>query len=158
MLRRAADPDKDQSYVLGVLTADQLAHAMFPLGDSPKSEVRAEAARRGLVVADKPDSHDICFIPSGDTRGFLAERLAEAPGELVDAASGAVLGRHAGVARFTVGQRHGLGLLAARAGRAAALRAGHRAGVAAGLARPGRGPRRPRAAAPGRPCGTARPG
>ncbi len=110
VLRRAADPDKDQSYVLGVLTADQLAHAVFPLGDSPKSEVRAEAARRGLVVADKPDSHDICFIPSGDTRGFLADRLGEAPGELVDAASGAVLGRHAGVAGFTVGQRHGLGL------------------------------------------------
>jgi tRNA-uridine 2-sulfurtransferase len=109
-LRRAADPDKDQSYVLGVLTADQLAHAMFPLGDSLKSEVRAEAARRGLVVADKPDSHDICFIPSGDTRGFLADRLGEAPGELVDAESGSVLGRHTGVAHFTVGQRHGLGL------------------------------------------------
>jgi tRNA-uridine 2-sulfurtransferase len=110
VLRRAADPDKDQSYVLGVLTAEQLAHAVFPLGDSPKSEVRAEAARRGLVVADKPDSHDICFIPSGDTGGFLADRLGEAPGELVDAASGAVLGRHRGVAHFTVGQRHGLGL------------------------------------------------
>jgi tRNA-specific 2-thiouridylase len=110
VLRRAADPDKDQSYVLGVLTADQLAHAMFPLGDSPKSEVRAEAARRGLVVAEKPDSHDICFIPSGDTGGFLTDRLGETPGELVDAASGAVLGRHTGVAHFTVGQRHGLGL------------------------------------------------
>src|SRR3954447_12661824 len=58
VLRRGADPDKDQSYVLGVLTAEQLAHAMFPLGESPKSEVRAEAACRGLVVADKPDSHD----------------------------------------------------------------------------------------------------
>jgi tRNA-uridine 2-sulfurtransferase len=109
-LLRAVDADKDQSYVLGVLTARQLAHAMFPLGDSPKSEVRAEAARRGLVVAEKPDSHDICFIPSGDTRGFLADRLEDAPGELVDAASGAVLGRHTGVAHFTVGQRHGLGL------------------------------------------------
>ncbi|MFC5061394.1 tRNA 2-thiouridine(34) synthase MnmA [Actinomycetospora atypica] len=110
VLRRAVDPDKDQSYVLGVLDAGQLAHAMFPLGDSHKSEVRAEAARRGLVVAEKPDSHDICFIPSGDTRGFLAERIDAAPGELVDAASGAVLGRHEGVQNFTVGQRHGLGL------------------------------------------------
>ncbi|GLZ55919.1 tRNA-specific 2-thiouridylase MnmA [Actinomycetospora sp. NBRC 106378] len=109
-LRRAADPDKDQSYVLGVLTADQLAHAMFPLGDSLKSEVRAEAAARGLVVAEKPDSHDICFIPSGDTRGFLADRVPDAPGELVDAVSGAVLGGHGGVQNFTVGQRHGLGL------------------------------------------------
>ena len=96
VLSRAVDSDKDQSYVLGVLTARQLAHAMFPLGDSPKSEVRAEAARRGLVVAEKPDSHDICFIPSGDTRGFLADRLDDAP--------------DAGVAGFTVGQRHGLGL------------------------------------------------
>lgn len=110
VLRRAADPDKDQSYVLGVLTADQLAHAMFPLGDSLKSEVRAEAAARGLVVAEKPDSHDICFIPSGDTRGFLADRVPDAPGELVDAVSGAVLGGHDGVQNFTVGQRHGLGL------------------------------------------------
>ncbi|WP_425604838.1 tRNA 2-thiouridine(34) synthase MnmA [Actinomycetospora termitidis] len=110
VLRRAADPDKDQSYVLGVLTADQLAHAMFPLGDSLKSVVRAEAARRGLVVAEKPDSHDICFIPSGDTQDFLSSRIDEAPGELVDAASGAVLGRHGGVQNFTVGQRHGLGL------------------------------------------------
>jgi tRNA-specific 2-thiouridylase len=110
VLRRAVDAEKDQSYVLGVLTDRQLAHAVFPLGDSPKSEVRAEAARRGLVVAEKPDSHDICFIPSGDTRGFLDDRLEPAPGELVDAASGAVLGRHAGVAHFTVGQRHGLGL------------------------------------------------
>ncbi|HEY2195053.1 MAG TPA: tRNA 2-thiouridine(34) synthase MnmA [Actinomycetospora sp.] len=110
VLRRAVDAGKDQSYVLGVLTARQLAHAVFPLGESLKSEVRAEAARRGLVVAEKPDSHDICFIPSGDTRGFLADRLDDAPGELVDAASGAVLGRHNGVAGFTVGQRHGLGL------------------------------------------------
>src|SRR5580765_3590654 len=61
-LARAVDPDKDQSYVLAVLTEQQLAHAIFPLGDSPKSEVRAEAAHRGLAVADKPDSHDICFI------------------------------------------------------------------------------------------------
>ena len=109
VLRRAADPDKDQSYVLGVLRPDQLAGALFPLGDSPKSEVRAEAAARGLVVAEKPDSHDICFIPSGDTRGFLAERIDEAPGVMVDPA-GEVVGAHRGVQDFTVGQRHGLGL------------------------------------------------
>ncbi|WP_116706461.1 tRNA 2-thiouridine(34) synthase MnmA [Actinomycetospora cinnamomea] len=109
VLRRAADPDKDQSYVLGVLRPDQLDGALFPLGDTPKAEVRAEAAARGLVVAEKPDSHDICFIPSGDTRGFLAERIDEAPGEMVDP-SGAVVGHHRGVHDFTVGQRHGLGI------------------------------------------------
>ena len=70
-LRRAVDRDKDQSYVLGVLTAEQLRHAVFPIGDTPKPAIRDEAARRGLAVADKPDSHDICFIPSGDTRAFL---------------------------------------------------------------------------------------
>ena len=72
-LHRAVDPAKDQSYVLGVLTVGQLAHAAFPLGDSLKTDVRAEAAERGLAVADKPDSHDICFIADGDTGGFLAE-------------------------------------------------------------------------------------
>src|SRR5271154_2658381 len=74
MLQRAADPGKDQSYVLAVLTSDQLSHAMFPLGDTPKAQVRAEAARRGLAVADKPDSHDVCFIADGDTKGFPARR------------------------------------------------------------------------------------
>ena len=71
-LHRAVDPGKDQSYVLGVLDADQLAGCMFPLGGSLKSEVRAEAAARGLAVAAKPDSHDICFIPTGDTSGLPA--------------------------------------------------------------------------------------
>jgi tRNA-specific 2-thiouridylase len=83
---------------------------MFPLGESRKSEVRDEAMRRGLAVADKPDSHDICFIPSGDTRAFLADRLGSRPGELVDGDTGEVLGRHDGVHGFTVGQRRGLGL------------------------------------------------
>jgi len=68
VLHRAADSGKDQSYVLAVLTQEQISHAMFPLGDTPKAEVRAEAARRGLAVADKPDSHDVCFIADGDTR------------------------------------------------------------------------------------------
>jgi tRNA-specific 2-thiouridylase len=109
-LHRAADWAKDQSYVLGVLTAEQLAHAMFPLGATPsKAEVRAEAAARGLTVASKPDSHDICFIPDGDTRAFLAGRLGAEEGPIVDR-SGRVLGAHAGAAAFTVGQRKGLNI------------------------------------------------
>ncbi|MDQ6936137.1 MAG: tRNA 2-thiouridine(34) synthase MnmA [Actinomycetota bacterium] len=109
-LRRSVDPAKDQSYVLAVLRADQLAHAVFPLGTSTKAEVRTEAAARGLAVADKPDSHDICFIADGDTRGFLTRQLGEAPGDIVDADSGQTVGRHAGTFGFTVGQRRGLGL------------------------------------------------
>ena len=84
-LRRSVDPAKDQSYVLGVLTAGQLAGAMFPLGGMTKARVREIAAERGFAVAAKPDSHDICFIPDGDTRGFLARRLGEQPGPVVDA-------------------------------------------------------------------------
>jgi len=109
-LRRSADSGKDQSYVLASLTTEQLGHAMFPLGDSWKSDVRAEAERRGLSVANKPDSHDICFIPDGDTKKFLEDRLGQRPGELVDAETGAVLGVHTGVHGFTVGQRKGLGI------------------------------------------------
>jgi tRNA-specific 2-thiouridylase len=82
-LHRAVDTGKDQSYVLGVLTQVQLSHALFPLGDSLKSDVRAEAERRGLAVARKPDSHDICFIPDGDTSGFLRRHLGERPGRLL---------------------------------------------------------------------------
>jgi tRNA-specific 2-thiouridylase len=110
VLRRAVDAGKDQSYVLAGLTAGQLAHALFPVGDSAKAAVRAEARSRGLAVADKPDSHDICFIPSGNTRAFLADRLGTRSGELVDAETGEVLGSHQGVHCFTVGQRRGLGL------------------------------------------------
>jgi tRNA-specific 2-thiouridylase len=109
VLYRAVDPGKDQSYVLAVLTSDQLSHAMFPLGDTPKVQVRAEAARRGLAVADKPDSHDVCFIADGDTKGFLARHLGQAPGQIVDT-SGTVLGEHDGAYAFTVGQRKGLHL------------------------------------------------
>ncbi len=109
-LRRAVDDGKDQSYVLSVLTPHQLAHAMFPLGDTPKPQVRAEAARRGLRVADKPDSHDICFIPSGDTRAFLTARIGTRPGAVVDDATGAELARHDGVHGFTIGQRKGIGV------------------------------------------------
>ncbi|MDF3043856.1 MAG: tRNA-specific 2-thiouridylase [Ornithinibacter sp.] len=109
-LHRAVDTAKDQSYVLGVLDAGQLARSFFPLGDSTKAAVREEAARRGFSVARKPDSHDICFIPDGNTRGWLTSRLGERPGELVDAATGAVVGTHGGTHGFTVGQRRGLGL------------------------------------------------
>ncbi len=108
-LRRAVDVDKDQSYVLAVLTAEQLRHAVFPIGDTPKSEIRAEAARRGLAVAEKPDSHDICFIPSGDTRAFLGAKIGIRPGAVIDA-GGTVLAEHEGVHGFTIGQRKGLGI------------------------------------------------
>jgi tRNA-specific 2-thiouridylase len=109
-LHRASDAAKDQSYVLGVLTVEQLAHTLFPLGDTPsKALVRAEAQERGLTVAHKPDSHDICFIPDGDTRGWLADRVGAAEGEIVDR-TGAVVGTHEGAHAFTVGQRRGLAL------------------------------------------------
>ncbi|MET0304182.1 MAG: tRNA 2-thiouridine(34) synthase MnmA [Microbacteriaceae bacterium] len=109
-LHRAATWAKDQSYVLGVLTAEQLAHSMFPLGATPsKDEVRAEAAARGLTVAQKPDSHDICFIPDGDTRGWLAGRVGAEQGDILDQ-SGDKIGTHEGAHAFTVGQRKGLNL------------------------------------------------
>jgi len=109
-LRRSVDPAKDQSYVLGVLTPGQLAGAVFPLGGMTKTRVREIAAARGFAVAAKPDSHDICFIPDGDTRGFLARRLGARPGPVVDAGTGTVLGQHEGAYGFTVGQRRGLGV------------------------------------------------
>jgi tRNA-specific 2-thiouridylase len=106
-LRRSVDQAKDQSYVLAVLTREQLGRAMFPLGASTKDDVRAEAAARGIGVAAKPDSHDVCFIPDGDTRGFLAGRLGSAPGSIVEA-DGTAVGTHDGVYGFTIGQRKGL--------------------------------------------------
>ena len=106
-LVRSVDAAKDQSYVLGVLTSEQLSRAMFPLGDTTKAEVRREAARRGLGVADKPDSHDVCFIADGDTQGFLRRQLGSAPGQLVER-DGAVVGSHDGSYGFTIGQRKGL--------------------------------------------------
>ncbi|WP_035775643.1 tRNA 2-thiouridine(34) synthase MnmA [Arthrobacter sp. H5] len=109
-LHRAADWAKDQSYVLGVLTHEQLKHSMFPLAETPsKAEVRAEAERRGLSVANKPDSHDICFIPDGDTRGWLEERIDMTEGDIVDV-NGERIGSHPGANAFTVGQRKGLKL------------------------------------------------
>jgi tRNA-uridine 2-sulfurtransferase len=108
-LVRSVDAAKDQSYVLAVLTSDQLSRAMFPLGNTTKEQVRKEAADRGLGVADKPDSHDVCFIADGDTRGFLQRKLGNAPGQIVDA-DGTVVGTHDGSYGFTIGQRKGLGI------------------------------------------------
>jgi tRNA-specific 2-thiouridylase len=110
-LHRARDPQRDQSWFLFATTKAQLAFSRFPLGDMPdKAAVRAQAARLGLPVAEKPDSQDICFVPSGsyaDLVGRLRPDAAE-PGDIVDR-EGAVLGRHRGVAHYTVGQRKGLG-------------------------------------------------
>lgn len=108
-LHRAVDAAKDQSYVLGVLTQSQLKASLFPLGTSVKPEVRAEADARGLQVAAKPDSHDICFIADGDTAGWLGDKLGPRPGTIVDE-SGAVLREHDGAYAFTIGQRRGLRL------------------------------------------------
>lgn len=111
LLKRSTDPAKDQSYFLFSLTQEQLASAVFPVGDLSKGAVRVEAKRLGLGVADKPDSQEICFVPDGDYASFVA---AQAPavaraGAIVDE-RGDVLGSHGGVHRFTVGQRKGLGV------------------------------------------------
>ncbi|MFM8349941.1 MAG: tRNA 2-thiouridine(34) synthase MnmA [Actinomycetales bacterium] len=108
-LLRGVDPLKDQSYVLGMLQADQLARTLLPLGHDEKSVVRAEAEQRGLLVAAKPDSHDICFIPDGDTAGFLRRRLDLQPGPIIDVESGEQIGTHHGASTYTIGQRRGLG-------------------------------------------------
>jgi len=109
-LHRAATWAKDQSYVLGVLTTEQLKYCYFPLGDTPSKElVRKEAQDRGFSLAQKPDSHDICFIPDGDTRGWLAERVGVSEGPVLDE-RGDVIGSHQGAHAFTVGQRKGLQL------------------------------------------------
>ncbi|QGM46306.1 tRNA 2-thiouridine(34) synthase MnmA [Methylocystis heyeri] len=118
-LFRARDAARDQSYFLFATTAEQLKMLRFPLGDYPKTEVRELARQFGLEVADKPDSQDICFVPSGHYTDVV-EKLAPGavvPGEIVHI-DGRVLGRHAGVINFTVGQRRGLGLGAAQAGSA----------------------------------------
>ncbi|HKE99504.1 MAG TPA: tRNA 2-thiouridine(34) synthase MnmA [Actinomycetes bacterium] len=110
-LLRAADAAKDQSYVLYMLGPAQLAHLELPLGGLAKPEVRALAAELGLRTAAKPESHDVCFIPDGDTAGWLERRLGRRPGTVVDPA-GRVLGHHRGAYRYTVGQRRGLGVSA----------------------------------------------
>ena len=111
LLKRSADPEKDQSYFLFSLTQEQLARAVFPVGVLNKSEVRAQARRLGLAVADKPDSQEICFIPDGDYAAFVERNAPAVPrtGRVVDE-HGRILGTHAGVHRFTIGQRKGLGI------------------------------------------------
>jgi tRNA-specific 2-thiouridylase len=108
-LWKGRDPSRDQSYFLYGTTADQLDYLRFPLGDLPKSEVRRLAAEEGLIVADKPDSQDICFVPDGDYAGLVKRLRPEtaAPGEIVDL-EGRVLGSHGGVVHFTIGQRRGI--------------------------------------------------
>jgi tRNA-specific 2-thiouridylase len=108
-LRRAVDDAKDQSYFLFAMPAADRAHVVFPLGGMTKAEVRRHAARLGLPVAEKPESQEICFVPDGDHAGFVARRVAPAAGAIVDR-DGNVLGEHAGVHGFTVGQRRGLGV------------------------------------------------
>lgn len=110
-IARARDAEKDQSYVLYQLTQRQLARLVLPVGELEKSQIRALASKAGLAVADKPESMELCFIPDGDTQGFLRARAPEAfvPGEIVDS-RGTVLGTHRGIAAYTVGQRKGLGL------------------------------------------------
>ena len=109
VLRRGVDADKDQSYVLFGMRQDQLAATLMPVGRYPKAQIRRLAEAAGFPNADKPDSQDICFIPTGDYREFLRDRTDERPGDIVDAA-GNVLGQHEGIQYFTVGQRRGLGL------------------------------------------------
>lgn len=113
VLRRALDAQKDQSYVLSVLSQDLLARSLFPLGELTKTEVRAIARDRGLLVADKPESQDLCFVAAGSYRDFLRrqEPAVATPGPIVDRA-GRVVGQHQGIAFYTVGQRKGLGIAA----------------------------------------------
>jgi tRNA-specific 2-thiouridylase len=116
LLRRAADPAKDQTYFLFGLTQEQLSRTRFPLGEMSKPQVRELARRHGLALAEKPDSQEICFVPGGDYKRFidaylaeLGEQLPDTSGELVTS-DGRVLGRHGGIHNFTVGQRKGLGV------------------------------------------------
>jgi tRNA-specific 2-thiouridylase len=113
-LHRARDAMRDQSYFLFATTRDELDFLRFPLGGLAKDETRALARQFGLEVADKPDSQDICFVPTGSYAGIVARLQPEAgePGDIVSA-DGRVLGRHRGIAHYTVGQRKGLGIAAA---------------------------------------------
>jgi len=115
LLLRAMDARKDQTDFLWPLSQAQLAAARFPVGALTKDEVRAHARRLGLVTADKPESQEICFVPDDDYRGFLRRRAPEMfrPGAIVDR-RGSVVGTHAGIAAYTVGQRRGLGLATGR--------------------------------------------
>ncbi len=116
LLKRPADASKDQTYFLFGLTQEQLSRTIFPLGNLTKPEVRALARQRGLALAEKPDSQEICFVPGGDYKKFLdaylaeqGESLPDTSGELVTT-DGTVVGEHTGIHNFTVGQRKGLGI------------------------------------------------
>jgi tRNA-specific 2-thiouridylase len=116
LLRRAADPAKDQTYFLFGLTQEQLSRTLFPLGHMNKPQVRELAREHHLALAEKPDSQEICFVPGGDYKRFIdaylseqGEQLPDTSGELVTT-DGKVLGHHEGVHNFTVGQRKGLGV------------------------------------------------
>jgi len=110
LLKKAVDQDKDQSYVLYMMTQQALSRTLFPLGSLKKSEIRAIAEKKGFVNASKPDSQDICFVKDGDYAGFLQKTLGADPaeGEFVDR-EGNVLGKHRGIIHYTIGQRKGLG-------------------------------------------------
>jgi len=112
-LLKAADQSKDQSYFLYTLGQKQLKHLLFPLGELSKQKVRRLAAELGLPASSRRDSQDVCFIPGNDYRSFITERIPLKVGEIVDI-TGKVLGRHSGLARYTVGQRHGLGLTSSK--------------------------------------------
>ncbi|MBR1672340.1 MAG: tRNA 2-thiouridine(34) synthase MnmA [Fretibacterium sp.] len=111
LLKKAADSERDQSYVLYMLTQEQLAHTLFPLGGMTKAEVRALAEARGFVNAHKRDSQDICFVPDGDYAAFIERTTGRPspPGDFVSP-EGRVLGRHKGIIHYTIGQRRGLGV------------------------------------------------
>jgi tRNA-specific 2-thiouridylase len=108
-LRRAIDPDKDQSYVLYTMGQAELKKTLFPVGGYTKPEIRALAREMRLPLSEKPDSVDICFVPDGDYKSFVKQRLEQQPGIIRDD-SGAVVGEHAGIVGYTVGQRKGLGV------------------------------------------------
>ena len=111
LLKKAQDPDKDQSYVLYALTQDQLAHTLFPLNGLPKTEVRRIAEEQGFINACKHDSQDICFVQKGSYADFIREYTGKTypEGDFIDK-TGRVLGRHRGIIHYTIGQRKGLGL------------------------------------------------
>lgn len=111
LLKKAKDPEKDQSYMLYRLTQEQLAHAVFPLGEMTKEQARKLAIEKQLVNANKPDSQDICFVPDGDYAGFLSSFTGKTPpkGNFVGT-DGHIFGQHKGIVHYTVGQRKGLGI------------------------------------------------
>jgi tRNA-specific 2-thiouridylase len=107
-LHRGVDEAKDQSYVLAVMSFHDLGRVIFPVGDTNKDEVRREASHRGFGVSAKPDSYDICFIPDGDTRAWLDERLGTQSGPVIDKSTGEQIATHQGIHTLTIGQRKGL--------------------------------------------------